>query len=122
MILMERLRLQTLAGVSMSTITAAVSRGRLDEAEAFELIQDGDGRERPGRLVRGVTLESARAYWNWSLAAVDEILADHGLSPDADDVLLKAIYTTDVVVDGAFRSRLYLANSIRPVPRGADDD
>lgn len=122
MILMERLRLQTLAGVSMATITAAISRGRLHEAEGFEMTQDGDGLEKPGRLVRGVTLESARQYWGWSNAAIDEILADHGLSPDADNMLLKATYLKDVVADSGFRSRLYLAIRIRPVPRGSDDE
>lgn len=123
MVILERLRVQTIAGVSMSTIVAAVSRGRLVEAEAFELEKSGDGHERPGRLVKGITLASARAYWGWSPAAVDEILADHGLDPDADNVLLKAIFRKDVTIRseyGEVRCQLYLVQRIRPVGAGSD--
>ena len=87
MILIERNRLSGFLGRAYSTIGVGVHRGKLIEEEGFT---------ESGRPVKGITLESARIYWEWSPATVDELLMQHDIHPDTKDSwFLKAMFEVD---------------------------
>ena len=87
MILIERNRLSGFLGLAYSTINGGIHRGRITEAEA---ITD------KGLPVKGVTLESARTYWRWSDATVDELLLQHHIDIETKDSwVLRAMFRVD---------------------------
>ena len=72
MILLSRAYAAQLAGRSLESIKGLVKRGRLAEGDALIA----------GTVRQGITWRSLVAYFGWSPATQDEILAVHGLTSD----------------------------------------